>query len=173
MEYLDIYDNDGNVTGRVIQRGDKSVKLSDNEHVAVGVIYIENSDGMFLMQKTSKEKGGMYSSTGGHICSGEIPLESIKREVLEELGIDISTDKIEELGFLLYDKPIRYIFYLKKDIDLSKVIIQKDEVDYVEYMSINQIKKLIDKKLITESHGKIFEEVLKYKEKCRDKNLQN
>ncbi|MBQ2872617.1 MAG: NUDIX domain-containing protein [Bacilli bacterium] len=172
MEYLDIYDNNGNVTGKVIQRGDKSLKLSDNEHIAVSVIYIENSDGKFLIQKTSQEKGGMYSSTGGHVCSGETPLESIKREVLEELGIDISKDKIEELGFILYDMPIRYMFYIRKDIDLSKINIQNEEVDYVEYMSANQIKELINKKLITESHGKIFEKVLKYKKEVY-KNLQN
>ena len=163
IEYLDVYDNLGNVTGKVIKRGDKKVELSDNEHIAVGVIYIENNNDEFLMQKTSLSKGGLYSSTGGHICCGESPLESIKREVLEELGIDISNDKIVELGFILYDKPIRYMFYLKKDIDLDKIALQKEEVDYVEYMTINQIKELIDKKLITESHGKIFEEVLKYK----------
>lgn len=165
MEYLDIYDSDGNVTGRVIQRGDKSVKLGPGEHIAVGVIYIENSAGDFLLQKTSLEKGGLYSSTGGHVCIGEKPIDSIKREVLEELGVDISKDEIEELGFILYDMPIRYMFYLKKDIDLKKVVLQKEEVDSVEYMSISQIKELIDKKMITESHGRIFEEILKYKKR--------
>lgn len=168
MEYLDIYDNDGNVTGKVIRRGDRNIKLSDNEHIAVSVIYIENNDGNFLIQKTSEEKGGLYSSTGGHICHGETPLESIKREVFEELGVDISKDKIEELGFILYDKPIRYMFYLKKDIDISEVFIQREEVDYVVYMSISQIRELINKKMITESHGKIFEEILKYKYKTNN-----
>ena len=54
MELLDIYDNDGNVTGRTIVRGDKTAKLNENEHIAVAVIFIENDKGEFLIQKTSK-----------------------------------------------------------------------------------------------------------------------
>ena len=40
----------------------------------------------------------------------------IKREVKEELGINIDNDNIIELGFILYDKPLRYLYYLKKRI---------------------------------------------------------
>lgn len=69
MELLDIYDDNGNKTGRIIERGDKSVKLSKNEHIAISVIFIENDNGEFLIQKTSKEKGNIYSSTGGHVNS--------------------------------------------------------------------------------------------------------
>lgn len=58
MEILDIYDNDGKITGKTIVRGDKSVVLNNNEHIAVSVIYIRNSNGDYLMQKTSNEKGG-------------------------------------------------------------------------------------------------------------------
>lgn len=159
MELLDVFDNNGNKTGRVVVRGDKSVVLSDNEHIAVGVIFIENSEGKFLMQKTSLEKGGEYSSTGGHIVSGEEPIVSIKREVLEELGIDVSNDNIIELGYMLYDKPLRFLFYLKKDIDISSVVVQEEEVEYVKYMSIDEINDLIDNNLITKSHGILFKEL--------------
>lgn len=159
MELLDVFDNNGKKTGRVVVRGDKSVVLSDNEHIAVGVIFIENSEGKFLMQKTSIEKGGEYSSTGGHIVSGEEPIVSIKREVLEELGIDVSDDNIIDLGYMLYDKPLRFLFYLKKDIDISSVVVQKEEVEFVKYMSVDEINELIDNNLITKSHGILFKEL--------------
>lgn len=42
MELLDVYDNLGNVTGRTVIRGDKSVKLNEHEHIAVTIIFIEN-----------------------------------------------------------------------------------------------------------------------------------
>ena len=160
MELLDIYDNDGNLTGRKIARGDKSVVLNENEHMAVGVIFIENDKGEFLIQKTSKEKGGEFSSTGGHIDSGETPLTSIKREVQEELGINVDNDKIEEYGFLLFDKPLRFLFYLKKNIDLKDIKVQKEEVDYVKYMSIKEIKDLIESNQMLKSHGIMFKELL-------------
>ena len=156
MELLDIYDSEGNTTGRTIVRGDKNSVLNDNEHIAVSVIFIENDNGEFLMQKTSKEKGGHYSSTGGHVDSGETPLQTIKREVKEELGIDILSDEIEEYGYLLYDMPLRYLFYLKKNIDIDDIKVQKEEVDYVKYMTVDEIERLIENKQILESHGIMF-----------------
>lgn len=162
MELLDIYNNNGERTGKTITRGDKSIILSDDEHIAVAVIFIENSKNEFLIQKTSIEKGGKYSSTGGHICSGETPIESIKREVKEELGITIDSDDIKELGYLLYDKPLRYMFYLRKDIDTATIQIQEDEVESVRYMTVQEIKNIIEQDNFTKSHAIIFEKVLEY-----------
>lgn len=160
MELLDVYDNDGKVTGRVVVRGDKTVMLSENEHIAVGVIFIQNSKGEFLIQKTSKEKGGEYTSTGGHVDSGETPLESIKREVKEELGLNVDNDDIVELGYLLYDRPIRFMFYLKKDVDIQTLKLQQEEVESAEFMSVDKIKELIEQGLMLTSHAKIFHKVL-------------
>lgn len=49
MELLDIYDSTGLPTGKTIVRGDKNTILGDNEHIAVGVIFIENNKGEFLI----------------------------------------------------------------------------------------------------------------------------
>ena len=160
MELLDIYDDFGNKTGRSIIRGDKSAVLSEHEHIAVAVVFIENSNGEYLIQKTSKEKGGEFSSTGGHITTGETPYTSIVREIEEELGINVDNDIIEEYGFINYDMPLRYIFYLKKDIDIKDIKVQKEEVDYVEYMSIDKIKELIKNNLMLKSHAIMFNELL-------------
>ena len=165
MEYLDIYDDEGHVTGRKIIRGDKSAKIGEHEHIAVGVIFIENDKGEFLIQKTSKEKGGEFSSTGGHIDSGETPIKSIRREVEEELGINVDKDTIEEYGFIQYDMPIRFLFYLKKNIDLKDVKVQKEEVDYVKYMSVPEIEELFKSEEMLKSHGIMFKELMKRRNK--------
>ena len=164
MELLDVYDDNGNKTGKVVERGISDTCFLANEHIAVAIIYIENSNGEFLIQKTSKQKGGIYSSTGGHGNHGEEPINTIKREVKEELGIDISNDNIIDLGYLLFDFPIRFIFYLKKDIDLKDITLQKDEVESISYMSINEIRKIIEAGKMHKGHYKVLETVLKYKE---------
>ena len=161
MELLDIYDNNGNPTGRKIIRGDKTEVLNENEHIAVAVIFIENSNNQFLIQKTSALKGGEYSSTGGHIDSGETPIKAIKREVEEELGVNVDNDNIIYYGFLLYDMPIRYLFYLRKDININDLKLQTEEVDYVKFMSIDEINKLIKDNKMLKSHGIMFQELLK------------
>lgn len=165
MELLNVYDNEGNVTDRVVPRGDKSVILNDNEHIGVVVVFIENSKGEFLIQKTSVKKGSEYSSTGGHVDAGETHLSSILRESKEELGIEVDESELEYLGFLLYDKPIRFMYYLKKDIDIKDIVVQEDEVEFVKYMNIDEIKEIINKGEMTKSHGIIFNKILELKNK--------
>ncbi|MBR3512237.1 MAG: NUDIX hydrolase [Clostridia bacterium] len=162
MELVDVYDDNAQLTGRVVERGSKDFK--EGEHIAVAIIYIENSNHEFLIQKTSKEKGGQYSSTGGHIDHGEKPMQTIKREVKEELGIDIEGDNVVDLGYLCVDFPIRFCFYLKKDIDIKDIKIQEDEVESVSYKTVDEIKNLIDKGLMHPGHAKVLDKVLEYLE---------
>lgn len=164
-ELLDVYDSLGNKTGRVVERGNKNEVFNDKEHIAVAIIYIENDKGEFLIQKTSKEKGGHYSSTGGHINYGEDAFSTIIREVKEELGIDISKDNVVDLGHICVDFPVRFIFYLKKNIDLNSLKIQKDEVESVSYMSVEEVKEVLDKGLMNKGHYTVLEKVLEYLKK--------
>lgn len=111
MEYLDIYNEKKEKLNKKIKRGDK---LLDNEHILVAVIFIENSEGKYLIQKTSKEKGEKYATTGGHVLSGETPKTAIIRETKEELGLDVSNENIIYIGDLLFGIPFGEIYYLKK-----------------------------------------------------------
>ena len=163
VELLDVYDDNGVKTGKVVKRGIKDSSFNDGEHIAVAIIYIENDNNEFLIQKTSKQKGGIYSSTGGHVNHGEEPIDTIKREVKEELGVDISNDNIIDLGYIIFDFPIRFIFYLRKNVDLNDVILQKEEVDSVSYMTHNEIRNIIEKGLMHKAHSKVLERVLEYK----------
>ncbi len=94
MELLDVYNDRGEKTGRIVERGANN-SFSSDEHIAVAIIYIENDNNEFLIQKTSKEKGGLFSSTGGHVNHGEKPIDTVKKEVKEELEID--KDSCDEL----------------------------------------------------------------------------
>ena len=161
MELLDVYNDQGVPTGRTVIRGDKTAKFNDNEHIAIAVVFIQNNKGEFLIQKTSKEKGGEYSSTGGHVDSGETPLQSIEREIKEELGLNIDKNEIVELGYMLFDMPIRFLYYVKKDINLSDIKPQEEEVESVKFMSCEEINNLINSKVMLKSHAVMFEELLK------------
>jgi len=96
---------------------------------------------------------------------GEEPIDTIKREVKEELGIDISNDNIVDLGYLVVDFPVRFVFYLKKDINLKDVILQKDEVESVSYMSEDKLREIISNGLMHAGHTKVLNRVLEYRNK--------
>ena len=125
MEYLNVYDNNKNKLDKKIGSGDK---LSNDEHILVAVIFIKNKDNKYLIQKTSLEKGGLYSTTGGHVLYNEDSKTSIIREVKEELGIDIANDDIKYIGSILFGVPFGDIYYLEKDIDIDNIKLQKEKI---------------------------------------------
>ncbi len=145
MELLDVYNEKGERTGKVVDRSVDDASFVNGERIAVAIIYIENDKHEFLIQKTSKQKGNIYSATAGHVLHNEKPIETIIREVKEELGIDISNEDIVDLGCLVVDFPVRFMFYLKKNIDLNELFLQKDEVQEVMYMSEKKIRAEIEK----------------------------
>ena len=95
MELRDLYDANGKLTNLTYKKGDK---IPEGYYPMVVMIAIENNNNEFLMQKRVKEKGGDWGVTGGHPKSGETPYEGIITEVKEELGIDISGEKIIEFN---------------------------------------------------------------------------
>lgn len=159
-EVLDVYDDNGNVINKTVLRGSDDSAFSKGEHFAVSVIFIENDKGEFLIQKLPNEE---YATTGGHVLSGEKPIDSIIREVKEELGIKINKKDIEYLGYKIIDLPIRFLFYIKKNVNYKKVNLDFNEVYSVEYMSKDEIKKLIKDKKFKKAHEILYKEVLKKK----------
>ena len=165
MEIIDLYDNNGNKLDKTYVRGDKYHKFNKNEHIPIVMLFIENSKGEFLMQKTSKIKGSVFGVTGGHIDKDEYRDDALIREVKEEIGYDIDLNEVKYLGHILTGVPIRFIYYLKKDIDISKCNLNKEEVESIRYMEVNEILNFIEEDLFIESHGICFNKILEFKKK--------
>ncbi len=157
MEYLNVYDENKNKLSRRILRGEK---LNENEHILLSIIIIQNESDEYLIQKTSKEKGSVYATTGGHVLYDETSKDAIMREVKEELGIDISNDEIVFVDSIILGTPIFDVYYLKKNIDLNDVVMQKEEVSDIMYMSKDKVLNLIEADEFKKSHGIIFKEFL-------------
>lgn len=165
MELLDVYDINGEKTGKIIERNDIYSGLKEGEYVAIAQIFIENDKGEFLIEQSAKKTGNRFLPAGGHISSGENAYETIIREVKEELGLDLSNENVVDLGFIHCDERLRNIFYLKKNIDLSELTFQKEEVLNVSYMSIDKIKEFVDEGLMHPSHNIIIKKILEFKSK--------
>lgn len=155
MEILDLYDDFGQKLKETINRGEKT---EEGKNIMLSVAFIENSKGEFLIQKTSKEKGNRYSSTGGHVTHGETGLETIKRELKEELGIDATEQNLKYIATFKYPKKncIFNVYLINLDIDLSKIKLQDEEVESVKYLSIEEINNIINEGTFLESHAYIF-----------------
>jgi len=157
MEILDLYDDNGNKLNKTIVRGNKP---NEGENIMLSIVFIKDKDGKYLIQKTSKEKGNQYSTTGGHVTHGEDGLTTIIREIKEELGIDASKDDLKFVNKIKFpNKQCIFNIYelLIDNIDIKNITIQESEVEFVELLSKDEIKKIIEEEKFLASHAYIFE----------------
>lgn len=144
MEYIDILNDKGELTGEVASRED--VHRAGHLHKVIHVLVI-NSKGELLIQKRTpnKEKNpNMWDiSCAGHLSSGNTSIEGAIREFQEELGIKIESSDIKLIYSLkrsyipkqeFIENEIQDVYLCKKDIDINDVKVQKEEVAEVKYI---------------------------------------
>ena len=155
IEKRDLYDINRKLTGETIYKGDE---IPSNRYIIVVLAFMQNSKGEFLIQKRSKQKDGKYASTGGHAKTGENSLQAIQTEISEELGIKTTKNDLK----LIYEgrqdeKHVFFdIYYMKKDINIENLTLQKEEVESVQWLSKEQVKDLINNDLFLDSHAEEF-----------------
>ena len=159
MEYLDLYDRHYHNTGMKLLRNDKDTNIPDNYFIRIVMVFIENSEGKYLFQMTSKEKGSIYATTGGHVKSGSNPLDTIQEEVLEELGIKIPKSHFKHLMRSRKFGRILDTYYLKANLDINKLVLQKEEVAYVKWLSCDELRELAKHDNIRKSNFEIMKQL--------------
>lgn len=161
MEYLQVFDDEKNILEEKIERS-KKLNLENGRYFMIILVFIENSEHKFLIQKTSFERNFEYATTGGHVTYGDTSLETVIKEIKEELGTIVEKDEITFIDSIKYPKAYADIYYIKKDLDIDNLIIQKEEVDSLMWLSTDEIQDLINKKEFRKGNIEPFNKVLKY-----------
>lgn len=161
LELLDICDENGNPTGRVTER---SVAHSTGVPHRTAHVWVvrKREDGGYdvLLQKRSLTKdsfpGYMDTSAAGHVAAGCECLESARRELYEELGIDAAPEELAYVGYfndgelqaefdgkLFRNHEIGFVHVYQKEINTEHLKLQKEEVDSVHWMDYNECLTLV------------------------------
>lgn len=162
MEYLQVFNKNKEMLNESVLRSEKH-NLKDNKYYMVVVIFIENSEGKFLMQKTSVKKGSIIATTGGHVVYKDNGLKTVIKETNEELGLDLSQDKITFVDSYIDDDCFLETYYLKKDIDINDLTLQFDEIESVNWYTVDEIEVLIKNNKFREGNIVPFRRVLDYR----------
>lgn len=93
-------------------------------HVALAILYRE---GKFLMQLRDDIPGivypGVWGLFGGHVEPGETPEMAVKRELIEEIGYEIS--EVSAFGWYSETNVIRHVFYAPLTVDLDQLVLNE------------------------------------------------
>lgn len=148
MELWDLYDENKVITGKIHERGKE---IPDNYFHLVVHVWIKNKDGKYLISRRSADRKAypLYlECPGGSVLQGEDSITGARREVLEEVGVDLTniTGKIiySKVRKHFHDIVDAWLFEYDGEVDLSKATTK--EVCEVMWMSLDEIKKVYDTK---------------------------
>lgn len=141
MEYLDLYDANGNKLGKTMARGDKNQK--EGELFKLAHVWIK-CKGKYLIQKASEEKGSEYAVSGGHVTAGTTSRKQAVIELEEELGLKVKADELKFLGSIVQKKAIFDVYeYVNNRLSSKKFKLQESEVESIDFYTCEEIDNLI------------------------------
>ena len=87
-------------------------------------------------------------------------MQGIITEVEEELGIKINNPTLFKQAN--GKNTICDLYYIKDDIDISKMTIQKEEVETIKWASIDEINNLMNNGEFNKGHYMMFKDCLEF-----------
>jgi isopentenyldiphosphate isomerase len=152
QELLRIYTPGGEPTDTFKPRAE--VHRDGDWHATVH-LWVLNSSGELLFQKRSDDAElhpGLWDvSAAGHVVGDDSLEVSLERESLEELGVTVSAKDAEWLFTLqtqlhtetLHERVFQHIYLMHKDIALSELHLQQDEVTAVAWHHHALLERLV------------------------------
>lgn len=176
-ELIDILTPDGKPTGKIAL---KSEAHKNGWFHATVHIWLFTVDEKILLQKralTKKVFPGLWDiSVAGHIGAGESVLSSAKREVFEEIGLELKEEDFIKIGIRIHqvkhkngiqDNEHHHVFIAELKVPISNLTIQEDEVDDIKLFPILVLKdtKNLENVLLSRFHNyycMVYDKIIAY-----------
>lgn len=148
MELVDLYSEDRIPLGKTADRHEHRARESFDEYRMVVHICIFNSKGQMLIQQRSMNKDafpGMWDvSAAGGVGAGETSRQGAEREVQEELGYELDLTGVRPSMTVNYDGGFDDFYLVVRELDLTKLRLQTEEVSAVRWASLEDVLALLD-----------------------------
>lgn len=156
MEIWNLYNENRQPLNRTHKRG---TQLKPDEfHIAVE-IWVINSDKKILITLRDPNKRkcpNKWENTGGSVLFYENSKQGAIRELYEETGIKADENDLLFLGTHKEDSTFFDIYFLKCDIEINELKLQKGETVDAKWVDINTLDKMIKNLSFAPPKGKRF-----------------
>ena len=144
-ELIAIVDEHDNIIGKAPRKNHANGRL----HRETSLLIINSQDEILVQVRA--DNGKLDFSASGHFPYNETYLEGIIREVQEELGIKIPEHKFKKVLKTRVNDSTKgnnrfvTLWEVKEDYRIENMNIDTKEVRSVEYMSMPELKKIMQK----------------------------
>lgn len=167
MEYIDIFDENNNPTGKIKE---KTKAHTDGNFHRTAHIWIINNKKELLLQKRSSNKKTHPNcwdiSGAGHIKAGETVIEGAIRELEEELGVKTKESDLKFISIVKSTKnpknhEFQYVYLLECNNKIENYVFEDEEVSEVKYVYFKDLENMVEEKvegllLHDEEYKKLF-----------------
>ena len=145
MEKFDLYDDNRIPLNRTIARNEKCPQGTNRMTIHICIF---NSKNQMLIQRRNLDKKnwpGLWDfSVGGCVQSGETTKQAATRELKEELGLSHDFTQDRQYLTIYFQTGFDDYFFLEKDVELSEITLQKEEVMDCKWASLDEILEIYD-----------------------------
>ena len=140
MEIWDLYDKNRVKLEKTMVRGDEVP--DDCFHLVVESV-IMNDKNQILIQRRHPKKIGWPNywefSCGGSATTGDTSLDAIKREIEEEIGININPDNIMDIIKRSFGNSHYDFYFIRENINIKDTTLQAIEVIDIKWVNFDEV----------------------------------
>ena len=142
MELVDLLNNRKELIGETCERN----SVPEGKYRLSIHIWIVNDKNEILIQQRSASRKmfpNMWTNTGGACIAGETSIETVFRELKEELNVIPNIDDLELIASYKRKKDYVDVWLLRQNINIKDLKFNDNEVQAAKWASIEEWKKLL------------------------------
>jgi 8-oxo-dGTP diphosphatase len=132
--------------------------------IVTAAVTLQEDKILITRRLQEKQQGGLWEFPGGKLHGEESPIEGLKREMAEELDLEISVGPIFEAAYYRYDwGPVLVLAYLCRVVGGVIRNLQVAEHQWIEATQFSRFEMLpadrpIVQKLMKDKHQKLYQD---------------
>lgn len=140
-EIWDLFDDNRDMTGETLERGDK---MPEGRYHIIVDIWTITPDGKFIIDQRHPDKanGLMWECTGGSVQAGETSLQGAARELQEELGITVLSEELNLIDTVKVEERFVDTYVLFRNIKVEDLKLQDIEVVDAKLVTYEELEEL-------------------------------